>query len=1067
MISCPNCGRSNPEDARFCLNCGHALVMRVGAEERRRVTALFADLVSSTALSDRHDPEVVRAVVSEFFERATTEIHRYGGTAEQFRGDAVMAVFGLHQAHEDDPERAVRAAFAVRDALAELAPAAAERHGIALQVRIGVEAGEVVVGDPFGGSTMATGDALNVAARLETQAQPGEIIVGVAVHEATRRAIAYEPAGTWELAGKAEAIPAWRALAPTAEPGQARGIEGHRAPLTGRDEELALLREAGRRVRHERKPILFTLLGVPGVGKSRLVEELGSELVADGWRVVRGRCLPYGEGITYWPLGEIVRDVAGIGADQSSAEAIAHLRAVAPDDATADWLAFAIGLTPGPPAEGEALDREIAVAIRRLVEAASAERPLLIVAEDIHWAEPPLLDLLEYLATWTRDRPVLILALARPDLLDHRPAWGAGRMEASRLQLEPLTRAETTALVGALLAVDGLPDRLRDQILDRAEGNPLFVEETIRLLLERGAVVEREGRWVAAESIGELEVPETIEALIRARLDALPRAERSVIQGASVIGRVFQRSALATVMEEPVEASLEEAILRDLVSEEPATDPSYRFKHIAIRDVAYGSLPKARRAELHQRTVAWLRDWAGDRRDEFVEIEAHHLEAAAVLERELEGRADPDLVRQAVTALQRGAAKAAARDDLPAVIAFAKRALALEPADAERRLELETVLFEALFESGDFSAGRSLAQQVADTAGAAGRRDLRGRALLRVGLDAAVGTGGERDRPRGVALLLEAREELQAAGDPLHESDVLYYLGFGGLLDGDLDAALGAWQGAAELARAAGDPSREIRALQRVTHALFEVGRREEAEQLLERTAALAADLSRVTQAQVWKSQGQFLTRYGVDLDRGRDLLVQAYEVGEECGDFDLRVGSLSALAESAVVTDDGAAALLWSEAELELVTALDQEWMVAAAEHWVAQSHLALGDPAAAEPHARRATELATGDEASIAANAQLDLALVQDALGHEADAAAIFESAATVFAWLPFKTDRASFDLALGAFHLAHGRTEEGERLIAKARSAFEAFLGPQTPFLTYVDRIAAEARRRESLG
>jgi class 3 adenylate cyclase/tetratricopeptide (TPR) repeat protein len=1062
MTPCPNCGSENTEGARFCSTCGHSLLTRVAVEERRHVTAFFADLVASTALSNRLDPEVVRNVVSGFFERATAEIRRHGGSVEKFSGDAVMALFGLQQAHEDDPERAVRAAFAARDALAELAPAAADRHGIVLQVRIGIEAGEVVVGDPFGGATMATGDPLNLAARLEQHAAPGEIVVGPAVHAATVRAIAYEPAGAWELQGKAEAVEAWRALQPMAEPGDARGIEGHEAPLTGRSEEIALLRDAARRTRGDSKAILFTIIGLPGVGKSRLVRELGAELRADGWSVLRGRCLPYGEGITYWPIAEIVRDLAEIDPQMTGAEALVKLEAASPDPETANRLALAIGLE-STATSGEGLDRDIAFAFRRLVETATATAPVLLVVEDIHWAETPLLDLLEYVATWARERPILILCLARPDLFELRPGWGSGRMEASRLQLEPLTRDQTAELVRALLQVEGLPAALREQVLDRAEGNPLFVEETIRMLIERGAVIERDGRWVAAESISEIEVPESIEALIRARLDALPRDERSVLQGASVIGRVFQLSAVATLIEEPVERQLEQAVLRDIVSEEVAPDPSYRFKHIAIRDVAYATLPKARRAELHRRVVDWLTGWAGDRLAEFVEIEAYHLEQAALLTRELDGSADPDLVRRAVASLRQSADKAESRGDPRGLVGFAERALELDPPPGELRLELETMLAEGYFQRGDVSRAAQLGARVAAEAEAIGRRDLRGRMLLLMAHEVWIGPGHASDKNRAMILLADAVEDLHAAGDLAHEAEVRIFQAYDGWWDGDVEKAATAWGQAADVARQAGDAGRETRALIMESRARWSLGQLPEMEALTRRATELAPTTSRLTQSKVWVTEADRLWDSGADLERARSMFADAYQVAEEADDFAARYIALGDLARTSYEAGDLDAAASLLEEVVEMVESVHHLGWIPEAQRQLAQVLLEMGDVDGAEVHALRAIEVVAPDDTFSVASSKMALGRVRDQQGRPLEAAELLTEAVDIGHRIGFLSQQPEFDLALGVFQLANGRSAEGEATLAVVRRQVTELYGPKSPSLGFVDRQEAAARAR----
>jgi len=1038
------------------------MITRVAVEERRHVTALFADLVASTSLSDRLDPEVVRGVVSRYFERAAAEIRGFGGSVEKFSGDAVMAVFGLQQAHEDDPERAVRAAFAVRDALAELAPDAAARHGIELQVRIGIEAGEVVVGDPFGGATMATGDPLNLAARLEQHAQPGEIIVGPAVHAATSRAIAYEPAGAWEVHGKAEAVEAWRALQATAEPGDARGIEGHEAPLTGRSEEIALLRDAARRTRGDSKAILFTIIGLPGVGKSRLVRELSAELRTDGWSIMRGRCLPYGEGITYWPIAEIVRDMAGIGPQMSGAKALATLEAASPDPETANRLALAMGLE-STSTSGEGLDRDIAFAFRRLVETATATAPVLLVVEDIHWAETPLLDLLEYVATWARERPILILCLARPDLFELRPGWGAGRMEATRLQLEPLTREQTADLVRALLQVEGLPDALREQVLDRAEGNPLFVEETIRMLIERGAVIEQDGRWMAAESISDIEVPESIEALIRARLDALPRDERTVLQGASVIGRVFQLSAVATLVEEPVERQLEQAVLRDIVSEEAAPDPSYRFKHIAIRDVAYATLPKARRAELHRRVVDWLTGWAGDRLPEFVEIEAYHLEQAALLTRELEGSADPNLVQRAVAALRQSADKAESHGDPPGLVGFAERALALDPPPGELRLELETLLAEGYSQRGDVARAAQLGTRVAAEAEALGRRDLRGRVLLLMAEEVWIGQGEASDKSRAMTMLAEAVEDLHASEDLAHEAEVRIFLAYDGWWDGDVEKAAVAFAQAADVARQAGDAGREARALIMECRALTALGQLPKVEALARRATELAPTTSRLTQSKIWQIEADRLWDSGADLERARSLFADAYQVAEEADDFAAKYVALTHLAKTSYEAGDLETTAARFETLVELIESVQHVGWIPEAQRMLAQVLVEMGDIAGAEVHALRAVEVVAPDDMYSVATSKMALGIVRDHQGRTAEAAELLHEAVEIAHRITFRSLEPEFGLALGAFQLANSQTAEGEATLAAVRRQLTDLFGSKAPYLGVVDRQEAAARAR----
>ena len=547
--------------------------------ERKLATVLFVDLVGSTELVAARDPEIVRRRVNSFFEHVSHCIATHGGIVEKFAGDAVMAAFGVPQAHEDDAERAIRAAAAILDWV----------HGLGLEARIGVEAGEIVADERD--STFATGEAVNVAARLQQLAQPGEILIGPFARRLTIGAVETEEVGPVELKGFGEPLIAWRLVQLLETDGRVLSVA---ASFIGREYELELLENTLARVIHSNRAHLFTIYGEPGVGKSRLAREFIEGV--ENASVLVGRSLPYGEGVTYWPLAEMVKVAAGITDDDPVQEAISKLRAACGDDAVADLLALAVGVLEG--IEAERSQQEIAWAAREWAAELADARPLILVFEDVHWAEEPLLELIEHLAERVKDSPLMILCLARPELLDIRPGWGGGRLRAAAIELEPLGPEESEELLDALLADRELSTSERKTLLEKTEGNPLFVEETTRMLLEGGTAAKR--------------IPDTLQAMIAARIDRLPRSEKRLLQRAAVIGRIFWEGAVAQLLPDvdDLEPVLDDLLLRDFVTRESRSSISgeraYRFKHVLIRDVAYAGLAKAARAELHQQVADWL-----------------------------------------------------------------------------------------------------------------------------------------------------------------------------------------------------------------------------------------------------------------------------------------------------------------------------------------------------------------------------------------------------------------------------------------------------------------------------
>ena len=587
---------------------------REASDERKLATVLFADLVGSTELGAAEDPERVRALLERFYDAMAEEIVAAGGAVEKF-ADAVMAAFGAPYALEDHAERALHAALAMQRRLAEL-------FGDRLTLRIGVNTGEVVVGRPREGSSFVTGDPVNVAARLEQAAAPGEILAGERTVSAVRGAFEFAEPSTVEAKGKPGGV-ASRRLVRALSLMRPRGVSGLRRVFVGREDELDVLRRSYRRVVAEQRPRLVTIVGEAGVGKTRLVREfwewLGGETSEPLQRT--GRCLSYGQGITYWALGETLKEHFGILESDPPEALLRHL-------GEREILGLTVGLDV-------AAGLHPLVARDRLHEAwidflreLAAERPTVLLVEDLYWADHELLDLLELLVGAVDGR-FLLVSTARPELLDRRPGWGGARRPAETIELEPLSAHDAERLLGELVAAD-LPDDVRDLVVERAEGNPFLVEELLGTLIDRGVLVGADGGWTAGPLPADLALPDSVQAVVAARIDLLPGAEKAALQAASVIGRAFWPGPVYKLLPEvsPDFRLLEDRdfVRRRMRSSIPG-EIEFVFKHQVTREVAYASLPKARRARLHAGFADWLERF-GEGRDEHASLLAHHYAEA-------------------------------------------------------------------------------------------------------------------------------------------------------------------------------------------------------------------------------------------------------------------------------------------------------------------------------------------------------------------------------------------------------------------------------------------------------
>ena len=958
--------------------------------ERKLATALFVDLVDSTAFVSSNDPEVARRRVTGFFEGVKSHVDAYGGTVEKFAGDAVLAVFGVPTAHEDDAERAVRAAVAI-----------VESGDGALPVRIGIEAGEVVVED--GDSTFSTGEAINVAARLQQSAEPGEILIGPTAY-GLAGGVVTEAVGERSLKGFERGLDVRRVVCTERPTGRPLNVA---APYVGREEELDLLENAYARAIRDRRAQLVTIFGDPGIGKSRLAREFFAGL--ERTTVLTGRSLPFGEGLAYRPLAEMVQAAAGISPDDSPEEAFEKLREACSSDAVADLLGLASGVLDT--VSGGRRGQEIAWAAQEWAVSLAEAQPLVLGFEDLHWAEEPLLDLVEHLADRIDDAPVLIVCLARPDLLESRPGWGGGRRRSIAIDLGPLPESDTEMLVDALVADAVLPGDVRRALLDKTEGNPLFVEETVRMLAER-----RDGTAVR--------IPDTVQALIASRIDRLPPDSRSVVRHGALVGRVFWRGAVSEL--DPaldVDTALADLVDRQLLTREPIStvsgETAFRFRHVLIRDVAYGGLAKGERARLHRAFAGWLRARSAD---DLVEAQAHHLERAASLSAELEGQIPADLRAEAAEVLERAGCRALDREANRTARRLLLRAIELQPS-----LERQFYAARAAWRLWELPAASLEMEEVRSLAKADGDRTIEGLALTQL---AEIDLNRNADVERGRALGLEALELLSdAPGDA--RSEALTLLSSIGWWGGDLESVERYTGEALEIAREGGRADLESLALSEVAAAHVARLQLVRAETVLAAAAALAESSGSLSAA-AWVAR----VRGSIHLRRGSfDEAAREFRAARELFD---EIGATS----DAGRTQQLEGLAVWQGGEPEraeqlvreavrTLLSLQERAKVIEAQRTLAELVLAKGHVEEAERWALSAVETVGMQDTMSRSNVRMVLGMVRAAQGRDDEAELLLRDAIDSLAATDYRNSEPEPLAAYARFLRSRGRDEEARQV------------------------------------